>query len=96
MTTVTFRTDEKLKKDASKIYEDLGINLTTALNMFMKQTVIQGKYPCSLETSVTENVVSTYPSYFFNLFGKGNNLGLDEEPIDLPVSKEDVKLWNII
>ena len=41
MTMVSFRTDEALKEQASQVYEALGMNLTTALNMFLRQTVIQ-------------------------------------------------------
>ena len=84
MTTVSFRTDEALKEQASKIFEALGLNLTTALNMFLRQTVIQHKYPCSLELEVAQDAKSTYGPGFFALFGKGANLGFDEEPDDVP------------
>ena len=90
MTMVSFRTDEALKEQASKIYESLGLNLTTALNMFLRQTVIQQKYPCSLELDVAQDAKSTYEPGFFALFGKGADLGFDEEPKDVP--PEDVSL----
>lgn len=90
MTMVSFRTDEELKKDATKVYESLGLTLSTALNMFMRQTVIQQKFPCSLELNVAADAKSTYPKGFFDLFGSGAGLGLDEEPEDLP--PEDVQL----
>lgn len=84
MTTVSFRTDEALKEQASKIFEALGLNLTTALNMFLRQTVIQHKYPCSLELEVAQDAKSRYEPGFFALFGQGANLGFDEEPDDVP------------
>ncbi len=90
MTMVSFRTDEALKEQASQVYEALGMNLTTALNMFLRQTVIQQKYPCSLELDVVKDARNTYGSGFFALFGQGKDLGLDEEPKDLP--PEDVTL----
>ena len=90
MTMVSFRTDEELKKDATKVYESLGLTLSTALNMFMRQTVIQQKFPCSLELNVATDAKSTYPKGFFDLFGSGAGLGLDEVPEDLP--PEDVQL----
>ena len=71
MTTVSFQTDEELKEQASKIFEALGLNLTTALNMFLRQTVIQHKYPCSLELEVAQDAKSTYGPGFFALFGQG-------------------------
>lgn len=71
MTTVSFRTDEALKEQASKIFEALGLNLTTALNMFLRQTVIQHKFPCSLELEVAQDAKSRYEPGFFALFGQG-------------------------
>lgn len=90
MAIVSFRTDEELKKEASRVFEALGLNLSTALNMFLKQTVIQQKYPCSLELDIVKDAKDTYDPEFFALFGKGANLGFDEEPVDLP--PEDINL----
>lgn len=44
-TMVTFRTDEKLKNEASHIFDSLGMSLSTAINMFLKQTVIKKTFP---------------------------------------------------
>ena len=82
-TTVTFRTDENLKKEATKLFESLGMNLSVAINMFMKQAVAKQKYPCSLELDYTSDLKATYPKDFFKLFGSGKNFGLDEEPEDI-------------
>lgn len=71
MTTVSFRTDEALKEQASKIFEALGLNLTTALNMFLRQTVIQHKYPCSLELEVAQDAKSTYGPGFLRCSVRG-------------------------
>lgn len=90
MTMVSFRTDEELKEQATRVYEALGMNLTTALNMFLRQTVIQQKYPCSLELDVAKDAKNTYGPGFFELFGQGTGLGFDEEPEDLP--PEDVTI----
>ncbi len=90
MTTVSFQTDEELKEQASEIFESLGLNLTAALNMFLRQTVIQHKFPCSLEPVVAQDAKSTYGPGFFSLFGQGADLGFDEEPEDVP--PEDVPL----
>jgi len=83
-TTFTFRTDEKLKKEASKLYDSLGINLSIAINMFLKQSVMQKKFPCSLELEVSRDYSSTYPSGFFDLFGSGKDFDM-EEPEELPL-----------
>ena len=86
-TTVTFRTYENLKKDAVKLFESLGMNLSLAINMFMKQDVRKQKYPCSLELDYTTDIKATYPKYFFELFGSGENIELDEEPEEIPFEK---------
>jgi hypothetical protein len=67
------------------------MNLSTALNMFLRQTVIQQKYPCGLETDVVRDNTFTYKNDFFSLFGKGVDLGFDEEPEDQYIA-EDIKL----
>ena len=34
-TSITFRTDAELKADVEDIFEDIGMNMSTALNCFM-------------------------------------------------------------
>ena len=60
-TTITFSTDEELKNQASKLFDSLGMDLTVALNLFMKQAVLKQKYPCSLEIELVKNAKPTYP-----------------------------------
>ena len=91
-TTITFSTDEELKNQASKLFDSLGMDLTVALNLFMKQAVLKQKYPCSLEIELVENAKPTYPDSFFDLFGSGKGLGFDEEPEDLLIEKENIAL----
>ena len=43
--SVTVRMDENLKKQAEMLYEDMGLNMTTAITMFTKAVVRQGKIP---------------------------------------------------
>ena len=91
-TTITFRTDDKTKQEATKVFDSLGMSLSTALNLFLKQAIIQQKFPCSLDLEITNGIKSTYPDGFFELFGKGLKLGFDEEPEDLPYDKKELKL----
>ena len=35
-TSITIRMDEKLKKQAEILFEDMGLNMTTAFTMFAK------------------------------------------------------------
>ena len=47
-TLVQFRVDEKLKNEASKIYEDLGLDLSSAVKLFFKKTIKMKKMPFSI------------------------------------------------
>ena len=47
-TQVTFRIEEQLKKQAETLFDEMGINMTTALNAFIKATVRGGKMPFEL------------------------------------------------
>ena len=44
-TSITIRMDEKLKKQAEILFEDMRINMTTAITMFTKAVVRQNKIP---------------------------------------------------
>lgn len=42
-TNVSIRLDTQLKREAEELFNDLGINMTTAMTMFLKQSVrVQG------------------------------------------------------
>ena len=43
-----FRVDNRLKKDATKVYEDLGLDLSSAIKLFMKKTIKMQKLPFSI------------------------------------------------
>ena len=51
MATVQFRVDDELKEKATKIYEDLGLDLSSALRMFMKKTVMVNGIPFQMYVS---------------------------------------------
>jgi DNA-damage-inducible protein J len=44
-TSITIRMDENLKKQAETLFEDMGLNMTTAFTIFTKAVVHQGKIP---------------------------------------------------
>ena len=91
--TITFRTDSELKKEATELFDSLGMNLSVALNMFMRQAVIKKQFPCSIDSSIAENdAKSSYPAGFFNLFGSGANLGLDEEPEEVQFTADSERV----
>ena len=44
-TSVTIRLDENLKKQAEKLFHDMGLNMTTAFTIFAKAVVRHNKIP---------------------------------------------------
>lgn len=45
MTTLSIRIEEKLKKDANKTFSALGIDMSSAVKMFLNQVVIEQGLP---------------------------------------------------
>ena len=91
-TTVTFRTDPQLKADAADVFEALGMNLSTALNLFMRQAVRTGSFPCALDADIAKAARASYPAGFFALFGSDRS-GALIEPEDPPFCiDEDIAL----
>jgi len=43
------RIDEQLKKEASELFKKLGIDMSSATNMFLKQCVLRGGLPFNVE-----------------------------------------------
>lgn len=91
-TTVTFRTDEEIKKQAAELFDSMGMSLSTALNLFMRQAVAQRRFPCSIDYEIAVDLRGTYPKGFFDLFGTGKECGFDEEPEDLPPEGKEINL----
>jgi len=45
MTTINVRVEEKVKKQASELFEELGLDMSTALNLFLRQAISYGGIP---------------------------------------------------
>ena len=50
---ITFRLDETLKKQAEIIYENMGLNMSSALQLFISQTVSKGAIPFIIEADAS-------------------------------------------
>ena len=50
MAQVNIRIDDELKIRADNIFEELGLNMTTAFTMFIRQTIRQGGIPFEITT----------------------------------------------
>ena len=52
MAQINIRIDEDLKNNAEILFNDLGLNITTAVTMFIRQSVRQGSIPFEITTKV--------------------------------------------
>ena len=50
MAQINIRIDDELKARADNIFEELGLNMTTAFTMFVRQTIRQGGIPFEVTT----------------------------------------------
>ncbi len=53
---VTFRVDPDLKKEADALFSDLGMSLSTALNIFLRQSVREQQLPFAVSKNVPNAV----------------------------------------
>lgn len=49
MPTINIRVEEKLKKESEQVFEELGLNMTSAMTIFLKAVVRTNSIPFSLE-----------------------------------------------
>ena len=48
-TNLNIRTDKDIKEQADQIFSELGLNMTTAINMFLRTTIRENGIPFSLK-----------------------------------------------
>ncbi|NTV89297.1 MAG: type II toxin-antitoxin system RelB/DinJ family antitoxin [Clostridiales bacterium] len=59
-TNISIRMDVELKKQSEKLFSELGMNMTTAFNIFLRQAVRQQRIPfdIALETPNAETIAA--------------------------------------
>ena len=58
LSNVSFRIDTDIKNQADRLFADLGLNMTTAFNIFLRQSVREGSIPfqITVNTPNTETI----------------------------------------
>jgi DNA-damage-inducible protein J len=54
-TNMTMRVDENLKRKAEELFTDLGMNMTTAVTIFLKQALREQGIPFSISRDLPNN-----------------------------------------
>ena len=52
MTNLNIRTDKEIKAAAERIFEELGMNMTTAVNIFLRQSIRENGIPFDLKLDI--------------------------------------------
>ena len=81
MTNINIRIDKDLKERAEMFFSELGLTMTSAFNIFVRQSLIQGKIPFELRREASrEDFVVNNPSAFHSLRGilKNANISLED------------------
>lgn len=52
MAQINIRIDDNLKEQAEILFEELGLNMSTAFNIFIRQSIRQGGIPFEITTQV--------------------------------------------
>lgn len=55
VSNVSFRIDSELKNQADALFEQLGMSMTTAFNIFLRQSVREGCIPFDVTTKTKPN-----------------------------------------
>ena len=55
ITNVNIRTDSEIKSKAQEIFASLGLDMTTAINLFLRQTVRENDIPFVVTTKINSN-----------------------------------------
>ena len=57
-TNLNIRTDKEIKEQADMIFSELGLNMTTAINIFLRTTIREHGIPFSLKLDVPNEVTA--------------------------------------
>ena len=57
-TNLNIRTDKEIKDKADKIFSELGLNMTTAINMFLRTTIRENGIPFALKLDVPNELTA--------------------------------------
>ena len=57
-TNLNIRIDKEIKDQADRIFFELGLNMTTAINMFLRTTIRENGIPFSLKLDVPNEITA--------------------------------------
>lgn len=58
MANISFRTDDQTKTQAAELFRDLGLDMSTAINMFLRQSIASNGIPFTPRREKTANLIA--------------------------------------
>ena len=99
MALLQIRVDEELKNQANAVYNEIGIDLSTAIRMFLKKSVLEGGIP--FDTKIDQSTLRAILAVDNMRTASENNgnseMSLDEINEEIRLAREERrnKKWNI-
>ena len=93
MALLQIRVDEELKNQANAIYKELGIDLSTAVRMFLKKSVLEGGIPFDTKVDpLTLNAILSVDKMRTISENNGNSkMSLDEINEEIKLARKERK-----
>ncbi|MDR1321760.1 MAG: type II toxin-antitoxin system RelB/DinJ family antitoxin [Gracilibacteraceae bacterium] len=79
---INLRTDSEIKAQAGQIFESLGLDMSTAINLFLRQTVKCNNLPFVIGTQAMEDAAVRPPFQFGCMAGKISISDDFDEPLE--------------
>ena len=71
-TNINVRVDSEVKEASEKIFEELGLNMTTAVNIFLRHTIRQNGIPFELKLDIPNRATA-------DAIAEGRRIAYDKE-----------------
>ena len=93
MALLQIRVDEELKNQANAIYNELGIDLSTAVRMFLKKSILEGGIPFDTKVdSLTLSAILSVDKMRTTSESNGNSeMSLDEINEEIKAARKEKK-----
>ena len=97
MAVIQIRVDEKLKADANRVFEEIGIDMSTAIRMFLKRCVISDYLPFSVWPMTDDDIYAAkYEARELRAADRNpaRNMTIDEINEEIRLAREERKKRN--
>lgn len=92
-TSMNLRIDKNLKKDAEELFDKLGVNMTTAITVFLRQAVRDQEIPFRISAKENYNVVSAYTEKAMKHSSYEDYVAASLKEADMMVAEGEMKYY---